>query len=100
MVQLQIFVISVLRALVEVAGLSLLGQAILYFLAGSARERNPIYQLFKIVTRPVLRLVRAITPRVVVDRHLPFVAFFLLFWMWIGLAIVRRMLCQLHQLSC
>ena len=98
--QLQIFLISVLRALVEVAGFALLGQAMLYFLAGSARERNPIYQIFKIVTRPVLKLVRMITPRVVVDRHLPFVAFFLLFWIWIGLAIVRRMLCELHQLSC
>lgn len=97
---LLIFLISALRALVEVAGLALLGQGVLYFLAGSARERNPIYQLFSIVTRPVIRLARAITPRLIVDRHIPLVAFFLLFWVWIGLAIVRRMLCQLHQLAC
>lgn len=96
----EIFLVSALRALVEVAGLALLGQGVLYFLAGSARERNPVYQLFAIVTRPVIALVRRLTPRLVVDRHIPAVTLFLLFWLWIGLAIVRRMLCHLHQLTC
>jgi len=88
-----VFLVGVVRTLVEVAGLFLLGQGVLYVLAGSSRERNGIYQLFRLLTRPVLSLVRRLTPRVVVDRHIPFVAFFLLFWLWIGLAYVRLTLC-------
>lgn len=93
MVSIEIFLVSALRALVEVAGFSLLGQGIVGLLAGASRERNPVFQLFAIITRPVIRLVRRIVPRVVLDRHIPFLAFFLLFWLWIALALVRNSLC-------
>ena len=87
-----VFAISVLRAVVEAAGLFLLAQGILYLLAGQGREKNVIFQLFRLLTAPVIRFVRFITPRVVVDRHVPVVAFFLLFWLWIALAYIRRLL--------
>lgn len=95
-----LLLVAALRAMVEVAGLCLLGQGVLYLLAGASRDRNGIYQLFRIVTRPVLRLVRAVTPRLVLDRHLPVVAFFLLFWLWIALAVVRREICVAGGLAC
>lgn len=95
-----LFVIGVLRALVEVALLALLGQGILAVLAGAGRGGNPIYRLFLIITDPVVKMVRWLTPKVIVDRHLPFVAFFILFWLWILLAYVRRTLCGLEGLAC
>ena len=88
----ELFVLSALRALVEVAGLFLLGQGALYLLAGGRRESNAIYLFFRLATRPLLRLARRITPKFVVDRHLPLVAFFLLFWLWIALALAKRLL--------
>lgn len=88
----EIFIISILRALIEVALLALLGQGLLALLAGSKRATNPIYQLFQTVARPVLRIARFITPRAIIDKHLPFVAFFLLFWLWIFLAYAKRIL--------
>lgn len=100
MVNTELLLVSVLRSLVEVAGFFLLGQGLLYVLAGASRERNGVYQLFRIVTRPVLRIVRFITPRLVIDRHIPFVAFFLLFWLWIALAYARRMICVANGLVC
>ena len=42
--------------------LTLLGQGILAVLAGARRQGNPIYALFLIVTRPVMRAVRMVTP--------------------------------------
>ncbi|MFZ2302988.1 MAG: hypothetical protein WAW10_14090 [Gallionella sp.] len=96
----EILIISVLRALTEVALLTLLGQGLLALLAGSRRATNPVYQLFQVITKPALRLVRAITPQVIVDKHLPFVAFFLLFWLWILLAYVKRTLCGIEGLAC
>lgn len=88
----ELFVLSALRALVEVAGLFLLGQGALYLLAGRGREGNAIYRFFRLATRPLLHVVRWITPKIVVDRHLPFVAFFLLFWLWIALALAKRLI--------
>jgi len=100
MTSIELFLVSVLRALVEVALLALLGQGLLAILAGSRRGTNPIYRLFQIITDPVLRLVRRITPRQILDRHLPFVAFFMLFWLWILLAYVKRVLCGIDGLAC
>ena len=53
-----------------------------------------------IVTGPVVRAVRFITPRFIIDAHVPFITFFLLFWLWIVLAVVKRHLCGLHGLAC
>ena len=41
------------------------------------------------VTRP---MARAITPKAIIERHVPFVAFLLLFWLWIFLAWAKRYL--------
>lgn len=97
---IELFLLSVLRALVEIAGCFLLGQGVLYLLAGSTRDRNVVYRMFQFLTRPVIRVTRAITPRVVVDRHIPLLTFFLLFWLWIVLQFVKLRLCAAYQLVC
>ncbi len=64
----------------------------LALLAGARCQANPIYRLFQVLTQPVLKTIRGLAPKGIVDRHLPFVAFFLLFWSWIGLAYLKRLL--------
>lgn len=100
MTNIEFFIISILRALTEVAMLALLGQGAVAFLAGARRATNPVYQLFRIITKPALRIVRFITPQVVIDKHLPFVAFVLLFWLWILLAYAKRVLCGMEGVAC
>jgi hypothetical protein len=87
----ELLFISILRALVEVAMYALLGRGILALLAGSRCATNPIYQLFCVVTRPVIGAARIVAPRFILDRHVPLVAFFLLFWAWIFLAYLKRL---------
>lgn len=94
-----LFLVSILRALVEVALLSLLGQGAVGLLSGARRESNPIYRLFQVVTRPVIVLTRRLLPKAILDRHVPVVAFFLSFWLWIVLAYVKRLLCEMHGLA-
>lgn len=96
----ELLLLGIARALVEVALLTLLGQGLLALLAGARRQGNPVYRLFQIVTRPVLALVRKLTPSLIIDKHLPGVAFFLLFWLWIGLAYLKRAYCENHLLQC
>ena len=97
---IELVIVSMLRALVEVAGCFLLGQGLLYLLAGRRRHDNFVYQLFSLLTRPVFRATRAITPRLVRDEHIPFAAFLLLLWLWVGLAIAKRYVCVMHGLEC
>ena len=73
----------VLKAIVEVAGFAYIGQALVAAFAGSRRHENLIYQIFKIITKPVTKIARLISPRFIPDQHVPFVAFGILLWIWI-----------------
>lgn len=97
---LDILLASILRTLVEVAGFALLGQGALAVLAGKYREQNVFYRVLRIIASPVVRAVRFIAPRFILDAHVPVLTFFLLFWLWIVLAFVKRHLCDLHGLAC
>jgi len=92
--------ITIARALVEVAGYSLIGQGILALFAGASRDRNFAYQLLSVVTRPVVAAARWMTPRFIADRHAGWVAFFLLFWVWIALTVAKRYVCAAQNLVC
>jgi len=96
----ELLLISVLRAIVEVALLFLVGQGLLAVLAGSRRHTNGVYRLFVLITSPVLKVIRFISPPQIIDKHLPFVAFFVLFWLWIGLAWLKRVYCEANLLQC
>lgn len=97
---IDLLLVSVLRALVEVAGFALLGQGLLGVLAGKYREQNIFYRALRTVTGPAVKSVRFISPRFILDAHIPVLTFFLLFWLWIVLALVKRHLCGLHGLAC
>ena len=73
---------SILKALAEIAGLSLVGQGILYLLMGARRDQNFVYNLFQGLTLPVMKLARLITPKVAIDRHIGFVAALLVVVVW------------------
>ena len=96
----ELLAIGILRALAEVSLLFLVGQGLLAFLAGNRRHTNTMYQLFVLATSPVIKLVRKISPPQIIDKHLPFVAFFILFWIWIGLAYLKRIYCEANLLQC
>lgn len=96
----EIQLVTILRTLIEVAGLALVGQALLALLAGKYRHNNIIYKVFQIITGPAVKAVRFITPRIIIDAHIPMLTFFLLFWLWFGLAVLRRSLCAMHGLTC
>lgn len=96
----ELLVLSALRALLQVAILFLLGQGLLALLAGSRRHNNSVYKLFLLLTSPLVKLTRLITPRQIIDKHVPFVAFFLLFWLLYGVSHLKRMYCEEHLLQC
>lgn len=70
--------LNLLQLILYIALLALLGQGLLYLLAGAKRESNIFYQLLRIVGKPFTSLVRRLTPAKVADQHVPFVTFGLL----------------------
>src|SRR5262245_21301386 len=81
----ELLLVVILKALAELAFMFMLGRGILYILAGQKREGNIFYGVLRIVTDPVIRAARLLTPRMVVDAHIRFVAVVLLTWIWLAI---------------
>ena len=83
----------VAKSLAEIALLVLLAQALVGLFAGPHKDRNPVYRLLQLLGRPWTRAARLLSPRVVLDRHLPLVAVGLLATVWIVSALAKVSLC-------
>jgi uncharacterized protein YggT (Ycf19 family) len=92
----------IVHTLILVAGLALVGQGIVGAFNWRRRHDNFVYQLFAIVTRPVVSVVRKVTPRVVLDEHVPLVTFLLLFFAYFLVGFWHRDVClaDLTQAGC
>jgi uncharacterized protein YggT (Ycf19 family) len=95
-----LILVQIARVAVEIAVFALFGRGVLALLAGRQRHDNLFYKILETITGPAVTAVRRITPRCVIDAHIPILTFFLLFWLWIALAIAKRHLCGLHGLVC
>lgn len=89
---MELSVISALRALFEMLGLCLIGQGTVGLLAGAGRERNAVYLLFALLTRPPRQATAWLLRREADERFTAIVCFLLLFAAWIGLAWLRKFL--------
>jgi hypothetical protein len=87
---LPVFLISALRAILEMLALCLLGQAVLYVLAGQGRSENLIYRLFDLITRSPRQLVAILLPRSCSASVVGILTFVIVLVLWLGLAIVRK----------
>lgn len=87
------FVLVIVKAIIEVAGMALLGQLVVGIFAWGRRHDNVVYRLFQIVASPFTWVARRITPRVVLDQHIPLVTFMLLLFLWIFVVFQLRATC-------
>ena len=88
-----LLLVSVLKLIAEIALMALLGQWLLGLLTGPKRETNLFYRLLQTMTRPFVQAARWLSPRVVIDRHVPLVAFFLLLFGWFVVTTIKINLC-------
>ena len=87
---MSLFLISALRAIVEMLGLCLLGQGFLYLIAGRQRAGNRVYQLFALITSPPRRIVATVLPRSASNLLVGIFTFVIVLILWLGLALVRK----------
>jgi hypothetical protein len=88
-----LFTVSMIKLIAEVALLALFGQWVLGLLAGAKKDTNLFYQILQIVGKPFVVAARVITPKQVIDRHVPLVAFLLLLFIWLAATLMRIRTC-------
>jgi len=74
----------IIKAVAELALLALVGRFVVGLLAGERREGNVFWQLLDVIARPPLKIARWISPRVILDRHIPLAAFLLTAFVWLA----------------
>jgi len=81
--------LGTVQLVVAIALMALIGQGVLYILAGREREKNLFYQIVRIVPSPFVKLTRLLTPKVFEDRVIPFATFCILsaIFLWLAFAI-------------
>lgn len=79
-----LILLSAVKLVAEIALLALFGQWVLGLLTGPRRDQNFFYQLLQQIARPFVRLTVWVTPRVVLERHRPLVAFLILGFVWLA----------------
>jgi hypothetical protein len=82
-----------MKLIAEIVLMALLGQGLLGLLAGAGRQANPFYRLLSVITGPFVRLARWVSPRLVLDRHVPLVAFLLMGFVWLAATVLKISLC-------
>lgn len=75
--------ITAIKLIAEIALMALFGQWVLGLLAGQRKDSNLFYQILQQIGRPFVLLARALTPKFVLERHHPLVAFLLLGFVWV-----------------
>lgn len=81
------------KLLAEIALLALAGQWVVGLFAGAGRDTNPFYRVLQLAGAPWVKVARWISPQVVMDRHLPLVAFLVLLLVWAAAAIAKIRIC-------
>ena len=86
-------VATTFKLLAEIALFALAGQWMLGLLAGEGRNTNPFYRVLQLVGKPWMVAARWLSPRVVLDRHLPLVAVLLVALIWLVAAVGKVSIC-------
>ncbi len=86
-------VVTTLKLISEIALLALFGQWLIGLMSGAARDRNPFYVLLQLLGRPWIRVARCLSPQVVLDRHVPLVAVFILLLIWGAASFAKVSIC-------
>jgi len=85
--------LNLVQLILYIPLLALVGQALLYVLAGPKRDSNFFYRLLQLLSKPFTLVVRRLTPAKVADHQVPIVTFFLVLIAYAVVTFERIDLC-------
>ncbi|MCM0028952.1 MAG: hypothetical protein NBV55_04570 [Polynucleobacter sp.] len=81
--------LNIAQLVLYIGALGLIGQGLLYVLAGQKRDTNLFYQLIGIINKPWTLTARFISPKQIIDRQIPFVAFCIVGVLYIAVTLAK-----------
>lgn len=81
--------LNIAQLVLYIGALGLIGQGLLYVLAGHGRDTNLFYQLIGMVNKPWTLAARFISPKQIIDRQVPFVAFCIVGVLYIAVTLAK-----------
>jgi hypothetical protein len=85
--------VVILKSLIELSLMFIVGRFLLGLLAGAKRQTNVFWQLLDVAAKPALWLTRRLSPKLILDRHIPLAAASWLIIAWVLVVMVKIDLC-------
>lgn len=83
----------VLKSLIELSLMFIVGRFLLGLMAGSKKQTNIFWQMLDIAARPALWLTRAVSPKIILDQHIPLATASWLLVAWVVVTKYKIDLC-------
>ncbi len=85
--------VVILKSLIELSLMFIVGRFLLGLLAGAKRHTNVFWQMLDVAAKPCLWLTRKVSPRLVLDQHIPLAAASWLVMAWVLVVKLKIDLC-------
>ncbi len=93
--------VVIAKSLIELSLMFIAGRFVLGLLAGAKRQTNVFWQLLDVASKPALWLTRRISPKLILDQHIPLAAASWLIVAWMLVVKVKIDLClELGAAAC
>jgi len=80
--------VVIAKSLIELSLMFIVARFVLGLLAGAKRDNNVFWQLLDVASKPALWLTRRISPKLILDQHIPLAA---TSWLLIAWVLVLQM---------
>lgn len=85
--------VVIAKSLIELSLMFIVARFILGLLAGARRNTNMFWQLLDIAARPALWITRRVSPKLILDKHIPLAAASWLLIAWVVVVKIKIDLC-------
>ena len=93
--------VVILKSLIELSLMFIVGRFLLGLLAGAKRESNVFWQLLDVAAKPALWLTRKLSPKLILDQHIPLATASWLLIAWVLMTKVKIDMClELGAAAC
>ncbi|UUZ71876.1 hypothetical protein LP415_24605 [Polaromonas sp. P1(28)-8] len=85
--------VVIAKSLIELSLMFIVARFILGLLAGAKRSTNVFWQMLDIAARPALWITRRVSPKLILDKHIPLAAASWLLIAWVVVVKIKIDLC-------
>ncbi|MBM3397312.1 MAG: hypothetical protein FJY28_01570 [Betaproteobacteria bacterium] len=85
--------VVIAKSLIELSLMFIAGRFLLGLLAGAKRDQNVFWQLLDVASKPALWITRKISPKLILDQHIPLATSSWLLIAWVLMVQLKIDMC-------